>query len=170
MVVLIKRGDPFTAPLTNADINPQRGAVPVSTLPAIVQTVDRRAFPAYYGINGLREALLTDSGWREVAPDLLVLLAFDVVLLPLSIAAFQKGGGGGPRDRDARQLLTVLEIQLTDQGVEQSFHRSDTLRRVGSVAVQVGRQTAELGGDREERPHRGRHRRQRQRRHDLVDT
>ena len=49
-----------------------------------------RAFPAYYGINGLREALLTDSGWQEVAPDLLVLLAFDVVLLPLSIAAFRR--------------------------------------------------------------------------------
>jgi ABC-type multidrug transport system permease subunit len=49
-----------------------------------------RCFPAYYGINGLREALLGDFGWREIAPDFLVLAAFVAVLLPLSMWIFER--------------------------------------------------------------------------------
>ena len=89
LVVLVKRGDPLTAPLTMLTSILSGALFPVSTLPDSLQTL-ARAFPAYYGITGLREALLTDSGWEEIAPDLLVLLAFDIVLLPFSIAAFRR--------------------------------------------------------------------------------
>ena len=46
--------------------------------------------PAYYGINGLREALLGGGGWSEVAPDVAVLAGFVVVFLPLSVWIFER--------------------------------------------------------------------------------
>jgi ABC-2 type transport system permease protein len=60
---------------------------PVSVLPAPVETL-ARAFPAYYGINGLRDALLGSGAWSDVWPDLVVLAAFAAVLLPISVQLF----------------------------------------------------------------------------------
>jgi ABC-2 type transport system permease protein len=89
LLVLIKRGDPLTAPFTLLTSILSGALFPVSTFPAVVQAL-ARAFPAYYGITGLREALLTSSGWSDILPDLLVLTAFDVVLLPLSVNVFSR--------------------------------------------------------------------------------
>jgi hypothetical protein len=61
----------------------------VATFPLALRVL-AKVFPAYYGITGLREALLTESGWREILPDMFVLLAFDIVLLPLSVALFSR--------------------------------------------------------------------------------
>jgi ABC-2 type transport system permease protein len=89
LVVLTKRGDPLTGPVT-ALTGILSGAVfPVSTFPVALQAL-ARVFPAFYGINGLREALLTDAGWREIMPDVMMVVAFDLVLLPLSLWLFTR--------------------------------------------------------------------------------
>jgi ABC-2 type transport system permease protein len=87
IVVLTKRGDPMTGPIVALTSILSGAVFPVSTFPAAVQVV-AKSFPAFYGINGLREALLTESGWREIGPDIAVLAAFDLVLLPLSVYLF----------------------------------------------------------------------------------
>jgi ABC-2 type transport system permease protein len=89
LLVLIKRGDPLTAPFTLLTSILSGALFPVSTFPPIVQAL-ARTFPAYYGITGLREALLTAAGWRDILPDILMLAAFDVVLLPLSVNVFSR--------------------------------------------------------------------------------
>jgi ABC-2 type transport system permease protein len=99
-VVLTKRGDPLTGPLTALTSILSGAVFPVSTFPVALQVL-ARIFPAYYGINGLREALLTDAGWREIVPDIIVLAAFDLVLLPLSLLVFARALGA------ARQTGTL---------------------------------------------------------------
>ncbi len=89
LVVLIKRGDPLTAPLTLLTSILSGALFPVSTFPVAVELL-ARAFPAYYGISGLREALLTSAGWREIGPDVVVLVGFDIVMLPVAVAIFQR--------------------------------------------------------------------------------
>jgi ABC-2 type transport system permease protein len=87
LVVLTKRGDPLAAPFVALTSILSGAVFPVSTFPTVLEVL-ARMFPAYYGINGLREALLTDAGFSDILPDILVLVAFDVVLLPLSLAVF----------------------------------------------------------------------------------
>jgi ABC-2 type transport system permease protein len=86
-VVLVKRGDPVTGPLTQLTSILSGALFPVSQFPGPVEIL-ARCFPAYYGITGLREALLGHRGIAEVGPDLLVLAAFVAVLLPLSVHIF----------------------------------------------------------------------------------
>jgi ABC-2 type transport system permease protein len=87
--VLAKRGDPLSGPLIQATAVLSGALFPVSMFPVALEIL-ARCFPAYYGINGLREALLGDFGWREIAPDFLVLAAFVAVLLPLSMWIFER--------------------------------------------------------------------------------
>jgi ABC-2 type transport system permease protein len=89
LLVLIKRGDPLTAPFTLLTSILSGALFPVSTFPPVVQAL-ARIFPAYYGITGLREALLTSAGWSDILPDLLMLAAFAAVLLPLSVNVFAR--------------------------------------------------------------------------------
>jgi len=89
LLVLIRRGDPLTAPFTTLTSILSGALFPISTFPVALQAL-ARVFPAYYGITGLREALLTSAGWREILPDMLVLVGFDVLLLPLSVRVFSQ--------------------------------------------------------------------------------
>jgi ABC-2 type transport system permease protein len=89
LVVLTKRGDPLTGPITALTAVLSGAVFPVSTFPLVLRVL-ARAFPAYYGIDGLRQALLTDNGWRHIVPDIVVLAAFDIVLLPLSVVLFSR--------------------------------------------------------------------------------
>ncbi len=89
VVLLSKRGDPFSRPLGQITGILSGALFPVSTFPWPLELL-ARAFPAYYGINGLRETLLGGAGWADAGPDLLVLLGFCAVLLPLSLAVFAR--------------------------------------------------------------------------------
>ena len=57
---------------------------PISALPAPIQKVSAM-IPFTYSINGLRRALLTGGSLTELAPSLLVLSGFALLLLPASI-------------------------------------------------------------------------------------
>ena len=62
IVVLAKRGDPFTAPAAAAHGASSAGRCSRSRcFPPVIEWI-ARAFPAYYGINGLRDALLGSGG------------------------------------------------------------------------------------------------------------
>jgi ABC-2 type transport system permease protein len=89
VVVLAKRGDPFTGPLTQLTAVLSGALFPVTVFPPAIQLL-ARAFPAFYGINGLRDAILGSGGWRDVVPDLLVLVGFSLVLVPASLWCFNR--------------------------------------------------------------------------------
>jgi len=88
-IVLTKRGDPFTLPATYATSLLSGALFPVTLLPAPLQWL-AHAFPAYYGINGIRKLLLAGAGFSDVAGDLLVLIGFGLVLIPLSLAVMRR--------------------------------------------------------------------------------
>ena len=87
VAVLAKRGDPVSGVLVQVTSVLSGALFPVSVFPPVLELL-ARCFPAYYGITGLREALLGDGGWREVGPDLAVLSVFVAILLPLSVWIF----------------------------------------------------------------------------------
>jgi ABC-2 type transport system permease protein len=96
IVVLAKRGDPLAAPLMQLTTVLSGALFPVSVFPGPLQAL-AHAFPAFYGINGLRDALLGDGGWRALAPDLLVLTCFAVVLVPASMWLFSRAVAAAKR-------------------------------------------------------------------------
>jgi ABC-2 type transport system permease protein len=59
----------------------------VSTLPGWLQVVSRLS-PATYLLHAIRQTLIDGAGVEAVAGDILVMVAFAVVLTPLSIAVF----------------------------------------------------------------------------------
>ena len=89
IVVLAKRGDPLTGPLLQLTAILSGALFPITVFPPVVELI-ARAFPAYYGINGLRDALLGSGGWRDVLPDLAVLVGFTLVLTPVSLWLFSR--------------------------------------------------------------------------------
>jgi len=84
VITLTKRGDPFSTLALQAS-NTLAGAVfPISVLPDQLQAVSH-AIPAFYGLRALREVLLADGGLPDVAGDIGILIAFNLVLLPAAM-------------------------------------------------------------------------------------
>jgi ABC-2 type transport system permease protein len=83
-IVLTKRGDPITAVVAQATTFLGGAYFPVSLMPEPVQWL-ARATPAYYGITGIREALLGTAGPSAFFDELIALIIFTAVLLPASL-------------------------------------------------------------------------------------
>jgi ABC-2 type transport system permease protein len=89
VIVLTKRGDPFSTLAVQVS-NLLAGAMfPVTVMPEVLQAL-ARLVPAFYALRSIRAALLADAGFADVAGDLLILLAFNVVLLPLALGSFRR--------------------------------------------------------------------------------
>ncbi len=89
VIVLTKRGDPFSSLVLQAS-NLLAGAVfPIAVLPESLQLIARMV-PAFYGLRGVREVLLAGGGLSEISSDLLALVAFNLVLVPLSLWALSR--------------------------------------------------------------------------------
>lgn len=86
-VILTKRGDPITALAAQLTTYFAGTLFPVSLLPGPFQWIVHLV-PAYHGLEGVREALLTHGGWADVAPELAILAGYAIVLLPLSLKVF----------------------------------------------------------------------------------
>lgn len=89
VIVVTKRGDPISGPLYQLTLLFSGALFPVSVFPEAISWA-AYLFPAFYGITGIREVLLADGGWSDIAPELLVLSAFTVVLIPLSLWIFSR--------------------------------------------------------------------------------
>jgi ABC-2 type transport system permease protein len=88
-IVLSKRGDPFT-PVITQSTNFLAGALfPIAVLPGVLQGV-AHILPPFYALQVLREGLINGQSVTDVAGDYAILVAFAIVLLPLSLMAFKK--------------------------------------------------------------------------------
>ena len=88
VIMVIKRGDPITAVFGN--VSNLIGGVyyPVAILPAGLQFI-AYLLPITYALRAMRGALLTGATWPELAPDVIVLSLFCLVLLPLALWVFR---------------------------------------------------------------------------------
>ena len=85
MVIVTKRGDPI-GPIVVTATNLVAGAVfPVEILPEWLQVI-ARAFPAFYGFNAMRGLLLGGESFTSTLDEILILVAFNLVLLAVGMA------------------------------------------------------------------------------------
>jgi ABC-2 type transport system permease protein len=87
LVLLVKRGDPISGPVYQATLLLSGALFPVELFPGWLQAICR-VTPAYHGVRGVRDALLTDQGFAGTFEELAILGAFSVVLVPLSVWLF----------------------------------------------------------------------------------
>jgi ABC-2 type transport system permease protein len=89
VIILTKRGDPFSTMVLQAS-NVLAGVLfPVALLPDWLQAISRLV-PAFYGLRGTREVLLSGGGIDDVAVDLVVLVGFNLVMLPAALFALSR--------------------------------------------------------------------------------
>jgi ABC-2 type transport system permease protein len=87
-IVVFKRGNPVTWLVANLATLLGGVYYPVSVLPTWLQSV-ARLLPITYALDAMRGALLDGAGWGELAPDLLALVAFCLVLFPVAQLVFR---------------------------------------------------------------------------------
>lgn len=87
LVLLVKRGDPISGPLYQATLILSGALFPIELFPAWLEVIARLT-PAYYGVRGMREAMLTDAGLSGTVDEMLVLTGFVIILLPLAVRLF----------------------------------------------------------------------------------
>jgi len=88
-IVMSKRGDPFT-PVVTQSTNFLAGALfPIAVLPGVLQGV-AHILPPFYALQVLRDGLINGKSVTDVAGDYAILMAFAIVLLPLSLIALKK--------------------------------------------------------------------------------
>jgi ABC-2 type transport system permease protein len=83
-IVLTKRGEPITLAVAQGTAFIGGAYFPVTLLPGPLQLIAKLT-PAYYGIRGIREALLAGAGPPELLHEFIVLVVFAAVLLPGSL-------------------------------------------------------------------------------------
>lgn len=87
LILVIKRGEALTA-LFGSFANLIGGIYyPVQIMPESLQFL-AKLVPVTYAVRSMRQALLAGASWSTLAPDLLVLTGFAVILLPLSLWVF----------------------------------------------------------------------------------
>lgn len=87
-ILVYKTGNPFSWIM--GTVSGLLGGVvfPVSLLPPWIRWVSS-LLPVTYALDGMRKSLLASAPFRAVLPDVAALAAFDVLLVPLSLAAFR---------------------------------------------------------------------------------
>ena len=88
-VLVFKRGDPFTAALVLGAGLFSGTMYPVTVLPNWLEYV-AKAIPQTHTIEAMRQAILNSASLSDIAPQLLTLLGFALVSLPISIWIFRK--------------------------------------------------------------------------------
>ncbi|MBL7198406.1 MAG: ABC transporter permease [Candidatus Omnitrophica bacterium] len=86
-IIVFKRGDPIMWAISG--LSQLFGGVffPVTIFPKYLQLISY-SIPITYSLRSLRYALLKGYSLQALLPDILVLLVFSVILLPLSVVAF----------------------------------------------------------------------------------
>jgi ABC-2 type transport system permease protein len=86
-ILIFKQGDPMTSILGHASALLGGVYFPLQILPGWVQIISK-FLPFTYALEGLRLAVLKGQGITQVGTSILILAAFAVALLPLSLAVF----------------------------------------------------------------------------------
>lgn len=88
IIMVIKRGDPVTAVIANVSALVGGVYYPLETLPNWLQTI-AQFVPLTHALQVLRLSLLNGATIRELRDDLLILLLFCLILLPLALFSFR---------------------------------------------------------------------------------
>ena len=88
VIMVIKRGDPLTAVFGNLTNIIGGVFYPVEILPDWLQTI-ANLLPITYALRAMRLALLTGATWTKLAPNLIALVLFCLILFPLSLLIFR---------------------------------------------------------------------------------
>lgn len=83
-VLYFKRGNPLDFVITSMSLLFGNVIIPPTSLPEVIRPISR-IVPVYYANNAVRGALLQGRSLGELAPDLLALAGFAVVLLPIGL-------------------------------------------------------------------------------------
>ena len=86
-VMVLKRGDPISSIFTSVSGILGGLYYPVSVLPGWLQKLSY-LLPVTYSLEGMRLALLQGYSLRELMPNIVALLLFSIIMLPLSIFIF----------------------------------------------------------------------------------
>ncbi len=87
LTLLAKRGDPISGPLFQLTLLMSGAVFPIELFPAWLEVLCR-ATPGYYGVRGLREALLPAEAWRRRSTSWRCSSALQSVLIPLGLWTF----------------------------------------------------------------------------------
>ena len=88
-IMVFKRGDPINMLLMGTSELFGGVLFPIEVFPSWLQSISH-ILPITYSVNGMRHALLQGYSIGELAPELLSLVLFSIVLLPLSLFVFER--------------------------------------------------------------------------------
>ena len=88
IIMIVKRGDPINWAFAHASGLLAGAYFPIALLPSWLEVISR-ALPMTYAYHALRMTLLTGAGLGEIWTDVLVLLCFTLVGLPIAIGVCQ---------------------------------------------------------------------------------
>jgi ABC-2 type transport system permease protein len=88
-IMVFKRGDPINMLLMGTSELFGGVLFPIEVFPSWMQSISH-ILPITYSVNGMRHALLQGYSLGELAPELLSLVLFSIVLLPLSLFVFER--------------------------------------------------------------------------------
>jgi ABC-2 type transport system permease protein len=89
VLMVAKRGDPISGLVIQLTTMLSGAVYPIDVLPRFLQVV-AKLLPATWGISACRELLLGGASFTDVLPEVGVLAAFTVIMLPLSLVAFRR--------------------------------------------------------------------------------
>jgi ABC-2 type transport system permease protein len=87
-IMILKRGDPINMLVMSTSELFGGVLFPIAVLPGWLQNVSH-ILPITYSLNGMRHALLQGYSLHALAPDIIALVVFSIVLLPLALLAFR---------------------------------------------------------------------------------
>lgn len=88
-IMVLKRGDPVVWLFSSLSAFMGGTYFPIAVLPKWLQTL-AHLFPVYYALKAMRGAVLEGATLSQLRGDVLVLAAFAVVLVPLSVFVFRQ--------------------------------------------------------------------------------
>jgi ABC-2 type transport system permease protein len=87
-VMIFKRGDPIAWALSTSSTLIGGVYYPISILPDWLQTLSY-LFPITYSLRAIRLSLLQGAGFSEVSSELLALVIFSIITIPISLIIFR---------------------------------------------------------------------------------
>jgi len=87
-IMVLKRGDPINMFFMSTSELFGGVLFPITILPEWLQTISY-ILPITYSLNGMRHALLQGYSFSALAPEIIALMVFSVVLVPLGLLSFR---------------------------------------------------------------------------------